>query len=140
VFVRGAFHASTFAKHGRIIHGALKACLGNFCRFPCEVNAMPKISNLLADARNVELLAALLADPRQPVTRLAATVGLSAPAVKERLNRLEDAGVIRGCRLELDPAALGWPITAYVRVRPAPGQLAKIAELARATGLTFENP
>jgi len=94
---------------------------------------MPKISNLLSDARNVELLAALLEDPRQPVTRLAAAVGMSAPAVKERLNRLEDAGVIRGCRLELDPAALGWPITAYVRVRPAPGQLAKIAELARVT-------
>ena len=93
---------------------------------------MPKISRLLADARNVELLEALLEDPRQPVTRLAATVGMSAPAVKERLNRLEDAGVIRGCRLELDPAALGWPITAYVRVRPAPGQLPKIAELARA--------
>lgn len=92
---------------------------------------MPKISNLLADPRNVELLDVLLQDPRQPVTRLAAAVGMSAPAVKERLNRLEDAGVIRGCRLELDPAALGLPITAYVRVRPAPGQLPKIAELAQ---------
>jgi Lrp/AsnC family leucine-responsive transcriptional regulator len=91
---------------------------------------MPKISNLLSDPRNIELLKALLQDPRQPVTRLAAAVGMSAPAVKERLNRLEDAGVIRGCRLELDPVALGLPITAYVRVRPAPGQLPKIAELA----------
>lgn len=92
---------------------------------------MPKISNLLSDPRNVELLEVLLQDPRQPVTRVAAAVGMSAPAVKERLNRLEDAGVIRGCRLELDPAALGLPITAYVRVRPAPGQLPKIAELAQ---------
>lgn len=92
---------------------------------------MPQISNLLSDPRTIALLKALLEDPRQPVTRLAATVGLSAPAVKERLNRLEDAGVIRGCRLELDAALLGLPVTAYVRVRPAPGQLAKIAELAQ---------
>ena len=92
---------------------------------------MPQISTLLADPHNIELLQALLDDPRQPVTRLAKRVGMSAPAVKERMNRLEEAGVIRGCRLELEPKALGWPITAYVRVRPAPGQLPKIAELAR---------
>jgi Lrp/AsnC family transcriptional regulator, leucine-responsive regulatory protein len=55
---------------------------------------------------------------------------MSAPSVRERLTRLEEAGVIRGYRLDLDPAALGWPITAYVRIRPMPGQLAKIAELA----------
>ena len=55
---------------------------------------------------------------------------MSAPAVRERVQRLEEAGVIRGYRLDLDPGALGWPITAYVRIRPLPGQLAKIAELA----------
>ena len=55
---------------------------------------------------------------------------MSAPAAKERVTRLEEAGVIRGFRLELDPALLGWPITAYVRVRPSPGQLSRIAELA----------
>ncbi|HEX7731775.1 MAG TPA: Lrp/AsnC family transcriptional regulator [Rhodanobacter sp.] len=92
---------------------------------------MPNVSLIMADPRNVELLKALLDDPRQPVTRLAARIGMSAPAVKERLSRLEEAGVIRGYRLELEPKALGWPITAYVRVRPAPGQLPKIAELAQ---------
>lgn len=85
----------------------------------------------MADPRNIALLQALRDDPRQAVTRLASTVGMSAPAVKERLTRLEEAGVIRGYRLDLDPAALGWPITAYVRVRPIPGQLPKIAELAQ---------
>lgn len=92
---------------------------------------MPQISNLLSDPRNVALLQALQEDPRQPVTRLAARVGMSAPAVKERLSRLEETGVIRGYRIDLDPKALGWPITAYVRVRPVPGQLPKIAELAQ---------
>ncbi len=65
-------------------------------------------------------------------SELARRVGMSAPAVRERVLRLEEAGVIRGYRLELDPAALGYPVCAYVRVRPAPGQLPKVAELARA--------
>jgi Lrp/AsnC family leucine-responsive transcriptional regulator len=92
---------------------------------------MPQISNLMTDPRNVALLQALQEDPRQSVTKLAASVGMSAPAVKERLSRLEETGVIRGYRLDLDPKALGWPITAYVRVRPIPGQLPKVAELAQ---------
>lgn len=55
---------------------------------------------------------------------------MSAPAVTERIRRLEEAGVIRGYRLDLDPAALGLPITAYIRVRPNSGQLPRVAELA----------
>lgn len=89
-------------------------------------------SELLRDARNVELLRLLCADPRMGTSELARRVGMSAPAVRERVLRLEEAGVIRGCRLELDPATLGYPVCAFVRVRPAPGQLPKVAELARA--------
>jgi len=92
---------------------------------------MPQISSLVSDPRNLELLKALQEDPRQPVSKLAERIGMSAPAVKERLARLEETGVVRGYRVDLDPKALGWPITAYVRVRPAPGQLSKIAELAQ---------
>ena len=88
------------------------------------------MTNLLADARNLELIRLLQDDPRMGVSELARRIGMSAPSTKERLTRLEEAGVIRGYRLDLDPAALGWPITAYVRVRPMPGQLPKIAELA----------
>ena len=88
-------------------------------------------SELLRDRRNVELLALLSEDPRLGASELARRVNMSAPAVRERILRLEEAGVIRGLRLELDPAALGYPISAYVRVRPAPGQLSKVADLAR---------
>jgi Lrp/AsnC family leucine-responsive transcriptional regulator len=88
-------------------------------------------SELLRDKRNVELLALLQDEPRLAISKLARRVGMSAPAVRERILRLEEAGVIRGYRLELDSAALGYPVSAYVRVRPAPGQLPKIAELAR---------
>ena len=88
-------------------------------------------SELLRDRRNVELLGLLRDDPRLSTSELARRVGMSAPAVRERILRLEESGVIRGYRLELDPAALGYPISAYVRVRPAPGQLPQVAELAR---------
>lgn len=62
---------------------------------------------------------------------LARRVGMSAPAVTERVQRLERAGVITGYRLEVDPAALGLPVTAYARIRPTAGQLNRIADLAR---------
>lgn len=89
-----------------------------------------QISNLLLDARNVQILALLEDNPRMSVSELARRVGMSAPATRERIQRMEEAGVIRGYRLELDPAALGYPITAIIRVRPMPGKLPKIAELA----------
>lgn len=88
-------------------------------------------SGLLLDGKNRALLGLLRADPRLPLSVLARRVGMSAPAVRERLQRMEEAGIIRGYRLEIDPAALGYPILAIVRVRPAPGQLAKVTDLAR---------
>ena len=88
--------------------------------------------DLLRDARNLELLALLRDDPRLGMSELARRVGLSAPAVRERVLRLEEAGVIRGYRLALDPAALGYRVCAYVRVRPAPGEHLRVAGLARA--------
>lgn len=89
-------------------------------------------SNLLKDRRNLELIRMLQADPRMPVSGLARGIGMSAPAVRERLLRLEEDGVIRGYRLELGPVALGLPVTVYVRVRPSTGQLPKLIELAQA--------
>ena len=89
------------------------------------------VSKLLLDSRNQKLLAALLKNPRASVTDLARKVGLSAPATRERMLRLEEAGVITGWRVEIDPQALGFPIADLIRVRPMPGQLPKIAKLAQ---------
>ena len=89
------------------------------------------ISKLLLEDRNQKLLAALLKNPRASVTDLARKVGLSAPATRERLLRLEEAGVIKGWHVELDPKALGFPVAVLIRVRPMPGQLPKIAKLAQ---------
>jgi Lrp/AsnC family leucine-responsive transcriptional regulator len=83
------------------------------------------------DPVNIRVLEELQRDPRLTMSELGRRIGMSSPAVTERVRRLEEAGVIQGYRLELNPVALGLPITAYIRVRPSPGQLAKIAELAQ---------
>ncbi len=88
-------------------------------------------SESVADAVNLRILTELQRNPRLTMTELGRRVGLSSPAVTERVRRLEEAGIIRGYRLDLDPAALGLPIAAYVRVRPNPGQLPNIANLAQ---------
>jgi Lrp/AsnC family leucine-responsive transcriptional regulator len=83
------------------------------------------------DPVNIRVLEELQRDPRLTMSELGRRVGMSSPAVTERVRRLEEAGVIQGYRLDLNPAALGLPITAYIRIRPSPGQLSKIAELAQ---------
>jgi Lrp/AsnC family leucine-responsive transcriptional regulator len=87
----------------------------------------------LLDAVNLRLLKELEADGRLGIAELGRRVGMSAPAVAERVQRLERAGVISGYRAELDPRALGFPISAIVRIRPAPGQLQRIPDVARET-------
>jgi len=85
------------------------------------------------DDVNRRLLAELQRNARLSLAELGRRVGLSAPAVGERLQRLEDDRVVRGYRTELDPRALGYPLAAIIRVRPTAGQLPKIADLARQT-------
>jgi Lrp/AsnC family leucine-responsive transcriptional regulator len=89
--------------------------------------------SILLDQVNRRLLRELAAEPRITMSALARRVGMSAPAVSERIQRLERAGVITGYRVDISPAALGLPITAFVRIRPTAGQLPKIAQLARET-------
>ena len=84
------------------------------------------------DRMNLCLLAELQREPRLPMTELGRRVGMSSPAVTERVRRLEESGVIRGYYLDINPAALGLPLTAFIRVRPNAGYLPRVAELAQA--------
>lgn len=84
----------------------------------------------MLDPLNREIVGVLAEDPRVSMSELGRRVGLSPPAVSERVDRLRQAGVIAGWRLEVDPAAVGLPITAFVRVRPGPRQLPRVAALA----------
>jgi Lrp/AsnC family leucine-responsive transcriptional regulator len=79
------------------------------------------------------LLQELQVDARLSLAELGRRVGLSSPAVAERLQRLERDDVIRGYRAEVDPVALGYALSVIIRIRPAPRQLHKVAELARAS-------
>src|SRR6266478_2707594 len=83
------------------------------------------------DPVNIRVLEELQRDPRLTMSELGRRIGMSSPAVTERVRRLEEAGVIRGYGLDLNPVALGLPIAAYIRIRPNPGQLPRVAELAQ---------
>ena len=85
------------------------------------------------DAVGLRLLEEVQADARLSNAELGRRVGLSAPAVAERLARLEEAGVISGYRAEVDPRELGYSLSVVLRIRPAPRELKKVAELARRT-------
>ncbi|HXW61494.1 MAG TPA: Lrp/AsnC family transcriptional regulator [Candidatus Acidoferrales bacterium] len=91
-----------------------------------------KNKDIVKDHKNLALLRLLEKNPRVPMSEIARRIGMSNPAVKERILRLEEAGIVAGYRLELNPKELGYNVTAFVRVRPFPGHLHKIAELAQA--------
>nr|WP_206684954.1 Lrp/AsnC family transcriptional regulator [Rhizobium changzhiense] len=69
------------------------------------------------------ILEALAGNARISLKELAQQVGLSSPSAAERLRRLAERGVIKAFTIDLDPAAVGYPLQAIVRVRPLPGQL-----------------
>jgi Lrp/AsnC family transcriptional regulator, leucine-responsive regulatory protein len=90
-------------------------------------------TNQRLDDTNLGLLAELQDNARLSVAELGRRVGLSAPAVAERLARMEQDGVITGYRAEINPKALGYALSAVIRVRPMPGQVRRVAEVAVAT-------
>src|SRR3954468_8897602 len=84
----------------------------------------------LLDATNRRLLAELQLDGRLSLAELGRRVGLSSPAVAERLSRLRRDGVIMGVHARVDPRAVGLALSAVIRIRPAPGLLRNVAALA----------
>jgi Lrp/AsnC family leucine-responsive transcriptional regulator len=73
------------------------------------------------DDLDLALLRALAADARQSQRALARQVEMSPPAVADRLARLERSGAIRGYRVDVDWAALGYPVVVYLAVTAGPG-------------------
>lgn len=68
------------------------------------------------DATDEQILAALTDDARATFAEIGERVNLSAPAVKRRVDRMLDTGVIRGFTTVVDRTALGWTTEAYVQV------------------------
>ena len=79
-----------------------------------------------------KILSELTESGRLSFAELGRRVNLSPPAVTERVQRLERAGVITGYHARVDPRKLGYQLTAIVRIKPSsPGRLPKIPELAK---------
>jgi DNA-binding Lrp family transcriptional regulator len=68
------------------------------------------------DELDRRIVAALVDDARATYAEVGAIVGLSAPAVKRRVDRLRASGAITGFSAQVDPTALGWTTEAYVEL------------------------
>lgn len=79
------------------------------------------------DPIDAAILCELSDDARVPRAELARRVGLSPPAVGERVRRLEEAGVIKGYHAIVDPTRLGYTLTILIRARPSPGRMREMA-------------
>jgi len=69
------------------------------------------------DALDLQILASLDADARRPFADLARELNVSQPTIADRVQRLESRGILRGTMISLDYARLGYPISAFIRIR-----------------------
>ena len=93
----------------------------------------PQAYESTVDAADRRLIAELQVDGRVSLAELGRRIGLSAPAVADRLKRLERSGVVTGYGADVDPRALGYTLGAIMRIRPTARLIPKVAELARET-------
>jgi Lrp/AsnC family leucine-responsive transcriptional regulator len=68
------------------------------------------------DAMDAKILDILQSDARTTLAEIGRRIHMSQPAVAERVKRMEAAGVIAGYHARVNPAALGYGITAFIRV------------------------
>jgi len=85
---------------------------------------------IMLDERDVRLIALLEANPRAPLAELARGLKIAPQSVGERLARLQDESVL-GFAVTLSPEKLGLAISAYIRIQPATGELARVAEIVK---------
>jgi DNA-binding Lrp family transcriptional regulator len=79
-----------------------------------------------------EILALLVEDGRRPYSDIAERVGLSAPAVSNRVDRLRERGIVEGVTVTLDHAQFGGGVAVLVTLDPAAGDREQVAERLRA--------
>jgi Lrp/AsnC family leucine-responsive transcriptional regulator len=85
----------------------------------------------MLDETGWEILRALQENARVSWSVLGRRVGLSAPAVAERVRRMEDAGLITGYRAQVDPARLGFAVPAIIRVSAPEEKCAALKSLIK---------
>ena len=95
-------------------------------------------SEKLLDSVGWKLLVLLQEDARRSYSDLGRQVGLSAPAVAERVRRLEEAGVITGYHAAVDPSKIGLSIAAVLRLSGVSDRIPQLTELVLATPEVLE--
>ncbi len=75
------------------------------------------MTKLSLDAIDRKILSHLIKNARMPFLEIARECGISGAAIHQRVKKLEDSGIIIGSRLEVEPAALGYSICAYMGIR-----------------------
>lgn len=84
------------------------------------------------------IIAALSEDGRRTIKQVADLIGMSSPSIKARIDKLKDAGAIRGYTALVDPKAFGLNVAATVRIHARPGEVEKVAQLLRDTPQVVE--
>jgi len=84
----------------------------------------------LLDQIGLKILSVLQADARMPLSQIGKKAGLSAPAVAERIRKLEEAGVIKGYHASIAPEAVGRPIAAFIKLTTDPQNYKAVKTLA----------
>jgi Lrp/AsnC family leucine-responsive transcriptional regulator len=92
----------------------------------------------MIDEIDRKILKELQDDARVSYAELGRRVGLTTPAVIERVRKLEDAKVITGYRAEIDTAKVGLPITAFVRMSITGVDYSHIIEVAEQSNEVLE--
>jgi Lrp/AsnC family leucine-responsive transcriptional regulator len=87
----------------------------------------------LLDEAGIEILRALQNDARISFAQLGRKVGLSGPSIMERVRKMEEAGIIAGYHARVNPAKLGYPVSAFVRLRVPRDNFQRVIALARNT-------
>ena len=92
----------------------------------------------MLDEIDWKLLKELQLDARTSYAELGRRVGLTTPAIIERVHKMEDAGIITGYRVEMDLAKVGLPVTAFIRMSITGVDYSHIVEVAQASHEVLE--
>ena len=92
----------------------------------------------MIDEIDRNILGELQEDARTSFAELGRRVGLTTPAVIERVRKLEDAGIIKGYRAEIDTSKVGLPITAFIRMSITGVDYSRIIEVVQGSKEVLE--
>ena len=81
------------------------------------------------DRTDRAIIRSLERDARMSLRSVAEEIGVSLGTVSNRLKRLEDTGVVKGYRVEIDPDKVGWGLTVVVGLRIEKGRLLELQRL-----------